>query len=114
MSQKPGASGSQPRKRKIEETMRNKAGRPKKRIRKQTQYHSSSDESESTSGGGFAPVDLLESDGEEQVSRDTSRGNDRQKPEAESKVSGASDDLESDESQSEDGEDITPGCSSRN
>src|SRR4051794_29910084 len=114
MSQKPGISGSQPRKRKIEEAIRNKTGRPKKRIRKQTQYHSSSDESESTSGGGFAPVDLLESDGEEEVSRDTTRGKERQKPDVESEVSGASDDRESDESQSEDGDDITPGCSSTN
>jgi Rrp15p len=114
MSQKAGISGSQPRKRKTEEAMRGKTGRPKKRIRKQTQYHSSSDESEPTSEGGFAPVNLLESDGEEEVSRDTTRGKGPQKHDAESEVSGASDDPESGESQSEDGEGIDHGFSSAN
>jgi hypothetical protein len=114
MSQKAGISGSQPRKRKIEDAMRGKTGRPKKRIRKQTEYHSSSDESEPTSEGGFAPVNLLESDGEEEVSRDTTRGKGTQKHDAESEVSGASDDPESGESQSEDGEDINHGFSSAN
>jgi hypothetical protein len=114
MSQKAGISGSQPRKRKIEDAMRGKTGRPKKRIRKQTEYHSSSDESEPTSEGGFAPVNLLESDGEEEVSRDTTRGKGTQERDAESEISGASDDPESGESQSEDGEGINHGISSAN
>src|SRR5947209_9208930 len=114
MSQKAGISGSQPKKRKIEEAMRGKTGRPKKRIRKQTEYHSSSDESEPTSEGGFAPVNLLESDGEEEVLRDTTRGKRPQKRDAESEVSGTSDDLEPGESQSEDHEDVGHGFSSAN
>src|SRR4051794_10801059 len=79
MSQNAGPSGSQSRKRKIEEATRGKAGRPKKKIRKQTQYRSSSDESEPTSEGGFAPVDLLESDEGEEGSTDITRGKGPQK-----------------------------------
>jgi hypothetical protein len=116
MSQKSSLDGSQPRKRKVEETMRGKAGRPKKRIRKQTEYHSSSDESEPISEGTFAPVALLDSDEEEGVSRVLSSEKVQRKPNGESEGSGLSDDQESDDSQpvKEDGEDIYLDFSSAN
>jgi hypothetical protein len=116
MSQKSGLTGSQPRKRKIEEAMRGKTARPKKRVRKQTDYHSSSDESEHTSEGGFAPVNLLDSDDEKVVPRVPSSKKVVHKPTGESEGSGKSDDQESDESQSveRNGEDINPDFSSAN
>jgi hypothetical protein len=116
MSQKSSLAGSQPRKRKVEEEMRRKTGRPKKRIRKQTEYHSSSDESEPISEGGFAPVALLDSDEEGGVSRVLSSQKMPRKPDGESEGSGMSDDEESDDSQSvnENGEDINRDFSSAN
>ena len=54
MSRIPPASQ---KKRKLEEGMRGKTARPKKRVRKQQDYHSSEDESDA-SQTGFAPVDL--------------------------------------------------------
>ncbi|KAK5093281.1 pre-60S ribosomal particles component [Exophiala xenobiotica] len=55
------------KKRKIDEAMRGKTSKPRKRIRKQKHYHSSSSEDEAASDQdvGFAPVNLGDSDGEE-------------------------------------------------
>lgn len=55
------------KKRKIDEAMRGKTGKPRKRFRKQKNYHSSSSEDEAASDQdmGFAPVNLADSDGEE-------------------------------------------------
>jgi hypothetical protein len=100
MSQKPGMAASQSRKRKVEELMRGKSGRPKKRVRKQSEYHSSSDESERISDGGFAAVNLLDSDEEGVVSGAPSKEMVLQKSDGESDRSGTSDDQESDDSQS--------------
>ncbi len=49
-------------KRKVEHTLRGKTERPKKRIRKQKEYHSSSEESDQESGEDFAPFDLADAD----------------------------------------------------
>jgi hypothetical protein len=100
MPQKGGLAASQSRKRKVEELKRGKSGRPKKRVRKQTEYHSSSDESEPTSEGGFAPVNLLDSDEEGVVLRDPSNEKALKTPDGESEGSGMSDEQESVDSQS--------------
>jgi Rrp15p len=50
------------KKRKIEEGMRGKIARPKKRVRKQKEYHSSSEEPDEDSENGFAPVNLADPD----------------------------------------------------
>jgi hypothetical protein len=52
------------KKRKLEDGIQGKTSRPKKRIRKQKDYHSSSDE-DSQNEDGFAPVNLEGSDEEE-------------------------------------------------
>ena len=49
-------------KRKVEHTLRGKTERPKKRIRKQKEYHSSSEDSDQASGEEFTPFDLADSD----------------------------------------------------
>ena len=54
------------KKRKVEDGMRGKLTRPKKRIRKQREYHSSSEDSE-MSEHDFAPVNLADSDDEEDI-----------------------------------------------
>jgi hypothetical protein len=100
MSQKGGLAASQSRKRKVEELRRGKSGRPKKRVRKQTEYHSSSDELEPTSEGGFVPVNLLDSDEEGVVLRDPSNEKALKTPDSESEASGMSDEQESVDSQS--------------
>ena len=118
MSQKLGPPGPHPRKRKMEEAMRGKSktGPPKKRVRKQTEYHSSSDESDATSDNGFAPVNLLESDEEEHITRAQSRDNNVRKPTSESHGSGTSDEDQSDENRvgKEDGENLNLELSSVN
>lgn len=116
MSQKSGLAGSKPKKRKIEEAMRGRTTRSKKRVRKQTDYHSSSDESEPVSEGGFAPVNLLDSDKERGESRVQSSTKVLHMPTGESEGSGVSDEQESDESQSseENGEAIDPEVSLAN
>jgi Rrp15p len=113
MSQKSGLAGSKPKKRKIEEAVRGKATRSKKRVRKQTDYHSSSDESEPVSEGGFTPVNLLDSDEERGESRVQSSTKVLHIPTGESE---GSDEQESDESQSseENGEAIDPEVSLAN
>lgn len=54
------------KKRKLDDAARGKTSRPKKKIRKQLDYHSSSDEESDASGSeiGFAPVNLQDSDEE--------------------------------------------------
>lgn len=49
-------------KRKVEDAMRGKIERPKKRVRKQKEYHSSSEDADEASGDDFAPFDLVDSD----------------------------------------------------
>ncbi len=49
-------------KRKVEDAMRGKTERPKKRFRKQKKYHSSSEDSDAASENDFAPVNLASSD----------------------------------------------------
>ncbi len=67
MSHRSEGAGGRPTKRKIDEAMRGKTGRPTKRVRKQTEYHSSSDESDTASENAFAPVNLADSDAEEET-----------------------------------------------
>ena len=59
------------KKRKLEDGIRGKTTRPKKRIRKQQDYHSSSDEEShaSASDAGFGPVNLQDSDEEIQTDK---------------------------------------------
>ncbi|KAF7505262.1 hypothetical protein GJ744_001125 [Endocarpon pusillum] len=49
-------------KRKIEDAMRGRTERPKKRVRKQKEYHSSSEDADEASGDDCAPFDLVDSD----------------------------------------------------
>jgi hypothetical protein len=56
------------KKRKLQDGMRGKTDRPKKRFRKQMEYHSSSEDSENEDGG-FAAVDL--NDGDDGEGRNT-------------------------------------------
>ncbi|KIW79678.1 hypothetical protein Z517_06292 [Fonsecaea pedrosoi CBS 271.37] len=53
------------KKRKVEDGMRGKTERPKKRFRKQVEYHSSSDDEEEQEEQGFTPVNLDDSDDEQ-------------------------------------------------
>jgi Rrp15p len=50
------------KKRKVEDAMRGKTERPKKRFRKQKRYHSSSEDSAEGSENDFAPIHLANSD----------------------------------------------------
>ncbi|KAK5270010.1 pre-60S ribosomal particles component [Exophiala xenobiotica] len=50
------------KKRRLEDGMRGKTERPKKRFRKQSEYHSSSEDSNAEDEGGFAAVSLDDSD----------------------------------------------------
>jgi len=60
------------KKRKLEDAMRGKTSKPRKRIKKQKNYHSSSSEDEQEEETGFAPVSLADSDAEtEAVARPT-------------------------------------------
>ncbi|KIX94089.1 uncharacterized protein Z520_10115 [Fonsecaea multimorphosa CBS 102226] len=68
------------KKRKVEDGMRGKTERPKKRIRKQLEYHSSSDEDEQEDQG-FTPVNLEESD-EEQRPTKTAKSQRKKSPRA--------------------------------
>ncbi|KAF7170980.1 hypothetical protein CNMCM5623_003491 [Aspergillus felis] len=54
------------KKRKVLDSLKNKAGRPKKKFRKQLEYHSSSDETEDEQPTDFQAVDLADSDAEEE------------------------------------------------
>ena len=57
------------KKRKVEDGMRGRVSRPKKRIRKQREYHSSSEDSEDIPQHDFAPLNLADSDDEEDTTR---------------------------------------------
>ena len=57
------------KKRKVEDGMRGKIPRPKKRVRKQREYHSSSEDSEEMSVHDFAPVNLADSGDEDENQR---------------------------------------------
>ncbi|OKL64382.1 hypothetical protein UA08_00347 [Talaromyces atroroseus] len=68
------------KKRKVQDGM---AGRiqPKKKVRKQTNYHSSSEEEESDNDAAtFAPVDLLDSDDEQHTEKGAKTGKKTSKP----------------------------------
>ncbi|RHZ56677.1 rRNA-processing protein RRP15 [Aspergillus thermomutatus] len=54
------------KKRKVLDSLKNKAGRPKKKFRKQREYHSSSDEAEDEEPTDFQAVNLADSDAEEE------------------------------------------------
>jgi hypothetical protein len=54
------------KKRKVLDSLKNKAGRPKKKFRKQLAYHSSSDEAEDEQPTDFQAVNLADSDAEEE------------------------------------------------
>ncbi|EAW14714.1 rRNA processing protein RRP15 [Aspergillus clavatus NRRL 1] len=54
------------KKRKVLDSLKNKPGRPKKKFRKQHQYHSSSDEAEDDEPTDFKAVNLADSDVEEE------------------------------------------------
>ncbi|EAL85917.2 hypothetical protein KXW98_001799 [Aspergillus fumigatus] len=54
------------KKRKVLDSLKNKAGRPKKKFRKQLEYHSSSDEAEDEQPTDFQAVNLADSDAEEE------------------------------------------------
>lgn len=57
------------KKRKVEDGMRGRTPRPKKRVRKQREYHSSSEDSEDTTEHDFAPVNLTGPNDEEIITR---------------------------------------------
>ena len=116
MSQKSSRAATQPKKRKSEEAIGGKTRRPKKRVRKQTEYHSSSDESDITSEVGFAPVNLLDSDGEDHDTSAQPRGEIVGKPAREADDSTTSDEDQFDESKfgGKVGENIKPELSSAN
>ncbi len=58
------APPSSSKKRKVEDGIRGKTDRPKKRFRKQRHYHSSSEDEDDQEEQGFAPVNLNDSDEE--------------------------------------------------
>ncbi|PQE06997.1 hypothetical protein CJF30_00009393 [Rutstroemia sp. NJR-2017a BBW] len=58
-------AGNVSKKRKVEEGMKGKTGRPVKKFKKQTYYESSSDEEESATAQDFQAVNLQDSDEEE-------------------------------------------------
>lgn len=80
MSHKFEKASVRPTKRKIDEAIRGKTARPKKRVRKQKEYHSSSDESDAPSENNFTPVNLEDSDAEDGQG-DNSRNVLRREPE---------------------------------
>ena len=99
MSYRSEMAGGRPTKRKIEEAMPGKTGRSKKRVRKQTEYHSSSDESEPASEDGFASGNLADSDVEEEQ-REKQENRRRQEPNDGPADASSADGTGSDESQS--------------
>ena len=60
------------KKRKVEDGIRGKTDRPKKRFRKQRHYHSSSEEEDGREQQRFTPVNLNDSD-DEQVPKNKAR-----------------------------------------
>ncbi|KAL6241949.1 pre-60S ribosomal particles component [Rhinocladiella similis] len=103
------------KKRSLEDGMRGKTDRPKKRVRKQVDYHSSSDESDTQEDGQFAAVSLNDSD--EDTSGQTSKVR-SQKPAEETDDEVNEEDLEDseqgDNSSAEDGdEDAEPSAISK-
>ena len=116
MSQKSSRAANQPKKRKFEEAIQGKSRRPKKRVRKQTEYHSSSDESDAVSEGGFAAVNLLDSDEEDHNTTVQPRVKIVRKPAREADGSVMSDEDQSDESKfgEDTGENIKAELSSAN
>ncbi|KAJ9636529.1 uncharacterized protein PV06_01574 [Exophiala oligosperma] len=98
------------KKRRLEDGMRGKTDRPKKRVRKQTDYHSSSDESDAQENGQFTAVNLNDSD--EETSKPTTKVKNT-KPVEESEDDVDEDGLEeseqADDSSADDDEDTVPG-----
>lgn len=62
------------KKRKVEDGMQGKTARPKKRVRKQKEYHSSSEDSDEAEND-FAPVNLADSDDDNKSGSVTRNGN---------------------------------------
>ncbi|KAF7905238.1 uncharacterized protein EAF01_005759 [Botrytis porri] len=67
-------AGNVSKKRKVEDGMKGKTGRPAKKFKKQTYYESSSDEEESTTTQDFQAVNLQDSDEEEEGPNDAITG----------------------------------------
>ncbi|THV50006.1 hypothetical protein BGAL_0169g00170 [Botrytis galanthina] len=67
-------AGNVSKKRKVEDGMKGKTGRPTKKFKKQTYYESSSDEEESTTAQDFQAVNLQDSDEEEEGPNDAITG----------------------------------------
>lgn len=67
-------AGNVSKKRKVEDGMKGKTGRPVKKFKKQTHYESSSDEEESATTQDFQAVNLQDSDEEEDGANDAITG----------------------------------------
>ncbi|TGO85040.1 hypothetical protein BPOR_0438g00110 [Botrytis porri] len=67
-------AGNVSKKRKVEDGLKGKTGRPAKKFKKQTYYESSSDEEESTTTQDFQAVNLQDSDEEEEGPNDAITG----------------------------------------
>lgn len=67
-------AGNVSKKRKVEDGMKGKTGRPTKKFKKQTYYESSSDEEESTTAQDFQAVNLQDSDEEVEGPNDAITG----------------------------------------
>ncbi|TGO15306.1 hypothetical protein BTUL_0042g00770 [Botrytis tulipae] len=67
-------AGNVSKKRKVEDGMKGKTGRPTKKFKKQTYYESSSDEEESATTQDFQAVNLQDSDEEEEGPNDAITG----------------------------------------
>ncbi|TGO70787.1 hypothetical protein BELL_0666g00080 [Botrytis elliptica] len=67
-------AGNVSKKRKVEDGMKGKTGRPTKKFKKQTYYESSSDEEESAATQDFQAVNLQDSDEEEEGPNDAVTG----------------------------------------
>ncbi|KAL1970864.1 hypothetical protein VTN77DRAFT_2698 [Rasamsonia byssochlamydoides] len=61
------------KKRKVLDGMNGKITRPKKKFKKQLEYHSSSDEEDAADKSDFAPVNLLDSDAEDENSTEAKK-----------------------------------------
>lgn len=114
MSHRSEMAGGRPTKRKIDEAMRGKTARPKKRVRKQTEYHSSSDESEDGAEDAFTPVNLADSDTEDSPKNGHVESlQPKQNTNTDDLSSGNSENSDDNRS-GEDGKDVNPEFSSAN
>ncbi|KAK7902674.1 pre-60S ribosomal particles component [Exophiala xenobiotica] len=114
------------KKRRLEDGMRGKTERPKKRFRKQSEYHSSSEDSNAEDEGGFAAVSLDDSDegikarstpktkrksAEQRKKKDGVHGEADAQAQAQDREDSADEESEQDENTSSDDDDDDPNTS---